>query len=500
MLIKRYLFYCLTAISVLSSAQQYNDPSAKFTFNQGRAIEEVSGTPLKIGSVLFVNDRFGNPKSACYLHGSPGSYLNLGNTVNLKPVHASILLWIKIDMAMQGGIGYQFNPIILAKNKNGVDFNEAYAIAYNYITKKPVVVTSLNNNLQVQLSSDDTLHLNKWHHLAMTFNDDTLAFYLDGELRSKIRKNFRSEYLPSDSVLIGSTASQKNERYLCGSVDDIFIYNRVLSANEINDLYNKPDHNRLKGYIKWSSVLIGIAALIALLVWLLVRRYKYKLKALELQNRVKARLLELETRAIRMQMNPHFMFNSLNTLQRFILESDFQKSYTYLTMFSKLLRRLLESSDSESITLEEEMEILNTFVEIEKLRFGNAFNFVMITSVKEPGKVKIPFMLIQPLIENAIWHGLLPKKGEKKLSVTFSEIDATRLLCMVEDNGVGRQKSAVQNDTSKKKSLALEFIKQRLDIQQKITGIKSYLKIIDKQNDEGAAEGTLVEIIIPVIK
>ncbi|MCC6372099.1 MAG: histidine kinase [Bacteroidia bacterium] len=481
-------------------AQQHNGPAAKFTFNKGQATEEISGRNAKTGSVLFVNDRFGNPKSACYLHGSPGSYLNLGTDKSLKPDIGTIALWIKIDVAMQGGQGYQFNPIVLTKNNNGEDFNEAYAIAYDYVSKKVVVATSLSEKLQVQLYTGDTLNLSKWHHVAMAFNNDTLAFYLDGELNSKIQKNFRTEYLQTDSVLIGSTGSKKNERYLCANVDDINIYNRVLSADEITELYNQPDHNRFNSYLKWGAMFSAIAALVALLVWFFVRRYKYKLKQIEAYNRVKTRMAELETRAIRMQMNPHFMFNSLNTLQRFILESDFNKAHDYLAMFSKLLRRLIESSDSESISLEEEMEILKAFVDIEKLRFGNSFEFSITNSVPEPGKIKIPFMLIQPLLENAIWHGLLPKSGEKKLSVTFDVLDEKRLICRVDDNGVGRQKSAKQKDPIKKRSLALEFIKQRLEIHEKITGLKNSLQIIDKHNTAGASEGTLVEIIIPIMK
>lgn len=499
MRVSGFICICLASLVSLLSGQNNRAPSAKFSFNQGAPIEEISGTKINTGSVLFVDDRFGNPKSACYLHGSPGSYLNLGTDERLKPKFGTIALWIKIDVAMHGGQGFQFNPIVLTKNKNGLDFNEAYAMAYDYKANKLVAVTSLSEKLQVQLYMGDTVNLNKWYHLAMTFNDDTLTFNINGELRSKIQKNFRTEYQINDSVLIGSTGSKKNERYLCASVDDIVIYNRVLNTDEIWELYNQPDHNRIHTFVKWLWRIIGFVALVTALVWFFVRHSKKKLALQEEQNLIKARLSELETRAIRMQMNPHFMFNSLNTLQMFILESNFTKAHTYLNMFSKLLRKLIESSDSESISLEEEIDILKAFVDIEKLRFGNSFEFVITNLVPEPSKIKIPFMLIQPLLENAIWHGLMPKIGEKKLTVSFEIIDTERLICKIEDNGVGRQKSLSQIDPIKKKSLALEFIKQRLDILEKISRIKSSLQIVDKVNSDGSSNGTLVKIIIPIL-
>lgn len=480
-------------------SQRVNSLTAKITFNTGEAIEEISGKKVRTGSVLFVNDRFGNSKSACFLHGSPGSYINIGNDSSVKPLRGTLSLWIKIDVAMQGGRGYQFNPILLAKNNNGEDFNEAYAMAYDFKAHKLVVATSLNENLQVQLYSGDTINIDKWHHLAMTFDDDTLAFYLDGKLNSKIRKNFKSEYLQGDSVLVGSTASKKNERYLCASVDDICIYNSVLREKEIYGLYNQQDPNLFNMYLHWFLLLTTAAAFMAFVIWLFVRNYKRKLKQQELQNRVKARMNELETRAIRMQMNPHFMFNSLNTLQRFILEADIDKAQSYLSMFSRLLRQLIESSDSESISLAEEMRILSAFLEIEKLRFNNSFGYVLVDSVSSPEQVKIPFMLVQPLLENAIWHGLLPKNGEKRLYVSFTRLDSRRLVCKVEDNGVGRNYSAAKRDPLKKRSLALDFIRQRLDILGKMTGVKGELYIHDKTNSAGESEGTLVELIIPIL-
>jgi hypothetical protein len=493
-----FLICLLVIITTTASSQYDRNLVAKFTFNNGTPVNEVNGKKARASSVLLVEDRFGNPYAACYLHGSPGSYLNLGTDSTLKPKNGTIALWVKMDMVMLGGRGVNCNPFILTKNSNGDDFYEGYNIVYNIDTKKVLSSATLSEKLQVQLLAKDTFSLRKWHHVACTYNYDSLKLYIDGVLNSSVVKNYESKFWPGDSVMIGHTANYKNERFLCGSVDDIMIYNSVLNANEIMALYNAPDPNKKHVYMQWLGKLLALAAVIFLLVWLFIKRYKRKLEKQVEQNRINARMNELETKAIRAQMNPHFVFNSLNTLQRFILEEDNAKAHTYLTKFSELLRKLLESGEAESISLKEEIEILNRYVEIEKLRFGDTFEYNISCDVPSPGLVQIPFMLIQPVVENAIWHGLLPKKQNQVLNVNFIQRNPQVILCTVEDNGVGRQKVAVNNGNIKKKSLAMDFIRQRLEIIAKATGIRGSLNIVDKP-DTGGNTGTIVEILIPIL-
>ena len=472
----------------------------KFTFNTANAVNEINGKQVKTSSVLLTEDRFGNPRLACYLHGSPGSYINLGSGPDLKPSKGTVSLWIKIDIAMLGGKGMEFNPIIIAKNKNEDDFWEAYHLSYDYNSKKTVAVTTQSERLQVQLYSNDTLTLRTWHQLALTFDDDTLSYYIDGSFNAKIIKKFRTVYSETDSVMVGNVSGKKNQRFLCGSVDDILVYNRVLSPNEILDLYNAPDPNQFNHYLNFILKILGLAAIIGIVTWIIIRRHKIGLlKEIE-KNRINARLNELETRAIRAQMNPHFIFNSLNTLQRFILEEDNANAHLYLTRFSELLRKILESSSADSISLKEEIEILTSYIEIEKLRFGDSFDFVICSEIQDAANIFIPLMLIQPLVENAIWHGLLPKENNQLLKINFRDISDTTILCQIDDNGVGRSHSYEQKHVLRKKSLALDFIKQRLEILEKATGTKGSLKITDKKNEAKESLGTQVDIIIPKIK
>jgi hypothetical protein len=471
-----------------------------FTFNEGEAINEVTGKTVRSPSVLFLEDRFGNPKSACYLHGSHGSFINLGVDSSLKPSKGTIAVWIKIEIVMYGGKGIEVNPIITTKNQNGDDFCEAYSIAYLNEGGKAIASCSESEKLQVQLLSPEPISIHKWHHLALSYDDDSLHLYVDGSLCALIAKNYKTIFSPTDSILVGAITGKKNERYFCGSVDDIMIYNRVLSRDEIADIYNAPNPNTVKNIVKWLFGLLAAIILIGISTWFMIRRYRQRLTKQIAQNKMNARLNELETKAIRSQMNPHFIFNSLNTLQRFILQRDYNNAHNYLTQFSELLRRLLESSLEDSISLEEEVKILRMYIEIEKLRFGDSFDFTLKVGISDAGNILIPFMLIQPLVENAIWHGLLPKSEEQELKINFTRLDESRILCVVDDNGVGWQYADKTTYKLKKKSMALNFIRQRLEILAKAMNIQGSLKIIDKVNKDGKRDRTRVQLIMPIIK
>lgn len=253
-------------------------------------------------------------------------------------------------------------------------------------------------------------------------------------------------------------------------------------------------------WVRWWFISLITLLLVSLIALSIYSRYIKAISKERKKNEMQKRMYDLEMQAVKAQMNPHFIFNALNTLQRYILEEDTDNAHDYLTKFSRLLRKMLESSTTESIVLAEEVEILRNYIEIEKLRFKGLFNYEIINSIDNFENVKIPFMLIQPFVENAIWHGLMPKQGERYLKINFSELDAHRILCFIEDNGVGRGFKAKEENTLKKKSLATEFIKQRLDLLEKIMGIECGMQIIDKKDDSGNSLGTKVEIVIPKIK
>jgi hypothetical protein len=239
---------------------------------------------------------------------------------------------------------------------------------------------------------------------------------------------------------------------------------------------------------------------LAIVILIYVFRYRYVVKRDKEKNRIQTRMYELETKAAKAQMNPHFIFNSLNSIQQFILEQDNEKAFFYLTRFSKLIRRLLESNRSETISLEEEMDLLKKYLEIESMRFDKAFNYkIVVADGLIPANIKIPHMMVQPFVENAIWHGLLHKTGDRNLEVSFSCVSNDMLRCVVDDDGVGRKPES-ERDKKGRKSLGIEFIKERLELMSKNYQKEFSITVIDKKDVGGKPLGTRVEITLPIIQ
>jgi hypothetical protein len=275
----------------------------------------------------------------------------------------------------------------------------------------------------------------------------------------------------------------------------------------------------------WWFVLSTGLAIIAILYFLQKRRekilhdkeeeklQKQKLAAENLQYKLEANqsqlaVLENERKAataklqsMRLQMNPHFLFNALNSIQQMIMTGNEEKATLYLSKFSKLLRMVLTHSDREVVTLKEEIEMLKLYIELEALRFEDTFTYsIDIEKGIDLNDNKVPTLLIQPFVENAIWHGLLHKEGIRSLKIHFSDNQSESLQCVVEDNGIGREaarafakKSSQNNHTSKGVSVAEE----RLKIFNEHNNDSSKLEIDDLKYENGEAAGTKVIITLP---
>lgn len=495
-----YIIYLLL-YAAFALSQTSKGLSAKYSFNQGEIKNDLDGSRPKAYNVDLAEDRFGNEDRAVYLRGNTRSFINLGTSNNLKPKQGSISLWVNIYVIMAQGQGVTYNPIISTRANNYDDCCEAYCVTFE-ITKpfRFGMGASDSCNKSVSIISPLKVITGEWYHLVMTYNDSSLCFYQDGVLQHCEKKGFQGRFLDGDSVLVGYFNNGKNIRFLRGYVDDIRIYNRVLSADEVYELYNEPNPNKTAVYIKWILIVLNIIVFIILIIWFINYRVRKSLAAEREKNRLNARMIELETRAIRSQMNPHFIFNSMNALQRFILEDNKLKAYGYLIEFSTLLRKLLESSEAETIALQEEMEMLEAYLKVEEMRFDNSFTYEITSSVNSTENIQLPIMLVQPFAENAIWHGLLNKQGERILKIHFSDLNEKQLLCEIDDNGVGRKNNLLREGVAKRKSLAIDFTKQRLHLIAQATGIPASLEIIDKKDDAGNSLGTTVKLIIPKMK
>ena len=235
--------------------------------------------------------------------------------------------------------------------------------------------------------------------------------------------------------------------------------------------------------------------------------YKNQIQKINLRNAILVERFELEKnlnlsalKAIKSQMNPHFFYNALNTIQSYILSNDKKQAVNYLSKFSQLTRTILEMSEKEYVHLSDEIKTLNLYLEIEKARFNDDFEYeISSDTALDIDLIKIPSMLLQPYIENAVKHGLLHKKGLKFLKITFLK-KQFMLHIEISDNGIGRQKSMALNAIKNKNhnSFATVAMQNRIDLLNKNNTEKITIHYIDKENQRKQSEGTNVIIEIPI--
>jgi hypothetical protein len=232
--------------------------------------------------------------------------------------------------------------------------------------------------------------------------------------------------------------------------------------------------------------------------------FNYRLRSIRKREQEKNfynnRMLEYELRAFKAQMNPHFIFNAVASIQNFIMSSDPKSANKYLVKFSKLIRGVLDNSHNSLIPLSKELETLKLYMDIENLRLANRIIFHIVTDNKvEEGRLMIPPLLIQPFVENAIWHGLSPKEGECELSILVRVVNG-KLVCSIDDNGIGREQAAFNKaGTTKRTSLGMEMTRNRIVAMEKIYKMKLDIEIIDKKDEEQRPTGTRVIITLPII-
>jgi ligand-binding sensor domain-containing protein/putative methionine-R-sulfoxide reductase with GAF domain len=226
-----------------------------------------------------------------------------------------------------------------------------------------------------------------------------------------------------------------------------------------------------------------------------------KIKAEEKLNEINSKLLETKFMNLRLQMNPHFLFNALSSIQHLIISNQAKEGYKYLTIFSVFLRSILQYADKSAITLDEEIKMLEMYIKLESLGSDKIFDYTL--SIDDSVDIEdtlIPPLLLQPLVENAIWHGLMQKDSDRFLKISFIEIDDDFYVCEVQDNGIGIQaasqksKGDLEKRTHESKSLFL--IKERLQIIAQKTGKEASLSFSD-MDSLNEIPGTKAVIKIP---
>lgn len=250
----------------------------------------------------------------------------------------------------------------------------------------------------------------------------------------------------------------------------------------------------------WQRTTFWVAILLVLIA-AAIAAVRYRVKQLIYREREKAQvereMATLEINALRAQMNPHFIFNAITSIQHYILNRNIEMANEYLTRFARLMRQFLDSSRSNYTMLQEEVKQLELYLSLEHMRFEGKFEYeVRVENNLSLQETLVPSMLVQPFVENAILHGLLPLESKGQLEVIFRLSETGQLMCVIDDNGVGR-KTAEENRNKNSplhRSHGMRIVEERLKKLMEVDGTDVTIRITDKETPNGLSAGTRVEI------
>jgi LytS/YehU family sensor histidine kinase len=234
--------------------------------------------------------------------------------------------------------------------------------------------------------------------------------------------------------------------------------------------------------------------------WVAIYFLVHYIRSVRVAEREKAemriKLVESEAQALRAQMNPHFVFNSMNSIKSLINKNENDAAANYLTTFSKLIRTLFQNSDKREVSLYEELETCKLYTQLEAMRFGNKVQFIFnIDETIDLKDFKVPALILQPFIENAIWHGLIPSETGGMVTISVGKSHGG-IQCSIDDNGIGRKRSRQYKPQyeANYQSKGIGLTQSRLELDKLLNEREGSISIIDKENGSGEPEGTKIVI------
>lgn len=245
------------------------------------------------------------------------------------------------------------------------------------------------------------------------------------------------------------------------------------------------------------SVVLFISLIVFIIVLSMIKKERRKALVAKQISEMEKKMFELKGKALQLQMNPHFLFNTLNSIQSFILVNDSKNASIYLSRFAKLMRRVLNNANRDKVPLGEELEAIRLYLDLEALRLNARFTYnIRVDSRINLKDVEIASMLLQPFVENAVIHGLAYKANNGILTIDVNKIDDKVIMFVIEDNGIGRERAKqIRAELGRVgKSYATSITEQRLEILSRVSLGEYSVRIIDLYGEDGAATGTRVEI------
>lgn len=334
-------------------------------------------------------------------------------------------------------------------------------------------------------SLDQAKMINDWYTISWV-NKDLSDLHLSRKDTSKAFESYVIYKQFSDSV-----QARKNT---LGLAEARIRYDADAHNKEIALLSLRLKNNRILT-ISYTVLVITLVAI----GFLIMRGYKIseKRRISEMNHRIS----EVTQANLRQQMNPHFIFNTLNSIQYYMYQHDKLATNNYLTKFSSLMRKVLDNSQHTSVPLRDELDALNLYLELECLRFKDKFEFkISVDEDIDPLMYKVPTMLIQPYVENSICHGLIPMEGKGFVNINL-KLYQEHLVCTIEDNGIGRDAASERKKMreTNHNSLGTRITASRLELVNALYGTSLKTVYTDLKNEKGEAVGTRVEIHIPIL-
>lgn len=402
--------------------------------------------------------------------GDKLSFINEYDGLGIKEITAALVLKGKIYLATISGL-FELPVAPSSKNKIPPTLN----------------ISTVKVNGAV-VSNKDQINL--------TYDDYELTFKLSGvSLRSK--GNYKRKYRMLGLTEKWTTIEASQDQVTYTSLPSGQYTFEVVSMNEDgveSPVVRKTIIVHSPVWEKWWFMTLILIVSLGTMYFV----FRWRLLKIRKQAKLKQDITAAQLTAIKAQMNPHFLFNTMNSLQDLILKQDFKSTNYYLSKYSTLMRMILTNSERTEVDISEELTMLELYLQLEQLRFGSEFSYELICSDElKDGAVNVPPMIIQPFVENAIKHGLMHKLGEKKLTIEFYS-DKDSVYCDIFDNGIGRKRSKEINDRQRKNhvSFSTSATDERLRLLEDYYGKPFDLEIHDLEVD-GAATGTKVIIRFP---
>lgn len=453
--------------------------------------------------------------------------MSIGNTYQyenklseaLKHYQQSLVYFKKFGDDYRTGILYENFAGVYLKQKNYQTAINNFNLAiehYKKVNDTEDIVYAISGIGDVYFAMKDYDNALASYKKALAYNNNKK---LEQQIKQTLSDTYKNQedYKNAYEFLISSNAI-KDSLFTQAKQDELvklqtqFETARKEKENQLLKAQNIAAEAKLRqNRLFLAAAIIGILLLAALL-YAVHKNRQAKIKNIETLHHLNQQLETqkeeitrintlLELKALRAQMNPHFIFNCMSSIQECILTNRVDDANTYLSKLSKLLRLVLIHSDDESITLSKEIEILRLYLELESVRLKGGFDYTLNIEEELPvNELMMPALLLQPFAENAIWHGLLNKSGERRLTIDMQVKNET-LCCIIEDNGIGRAQAALlkgkQNNHTGK---GISMIEKRLHIIQKyFTHQKTGYKIHDLHNEFNQPAGTRVEVFLPLI-